>query len=293
MVLERRLLMTMWNEKYHLKEWNRVRDKMSAHRKRLGMKERPYKDGDSCMRIRQDSSVSSSNKERERAARRFAQKRQRSDANTSDTGNESSGEEPAKKKRRRSDFGCRERERSQPPSIPRRDQETSQKLDEFMTSSEDSSEEVPGKRRQGYSMLGTRTDWNLSPSPLETPSGIADALDSSSVASDTVPPPLFPTATEVVEAIPASGLSMRMITELFWDRVSSDMDKFLFLLRANTNIDLDKGLIQRKEATCGELLLAELVADGAGMNDRDKFCELTMSDEIGGRNIRSGDGSAV
>jgi hypothetical protein len=124
LVLKRHQLMTMWNERYHLQEWSRVRDKMSEHRKRLGMREPPYEEGDNCERSRQESSSNPFYKERRRAVRRSTKKRRTNDGNTLVAGKESSGEESGNNKRRRSDSVSVEREKSQPASASWQDADT-------------------------------------------------------------------------------------------------------------------------------------------------------------------------
>jgi hypothetical protein len=250
-VLERHQLMTMWNEKHHLKEWDRVRDKMSEHRKRLGMRERPYKEDDSCGRSRQDSSDKSCYKERKRAARESTKKRRKNDSDTLAARNEGPGAEPGNNKRRRPDSRCVESEKSQPASASGRDADTPKQSGQSLAGAVNSDKEPPLEKGQGYTSLWTG-DWNLSRSPLRTLDEIVDHPDSPIADKDAAAGPLFPTVAEALKAIPASGISMRRIIELFWDRVSSNMDDFHIPLHDNTHIDVDKTLIWRKRTACEE-----------------------------------------
>ena len=119
--------MAMWNEKYHLKEeWDRVRDKMSENRKKLGMRERPHDENDSYKRIREGSPDDSSEKEGEIAVKRYAKKRRKSGADTPASGGNKSDEGPTKKKRRQLDteFWVGDRAAYQCASAPRHDART-------------------------------------------------------------------------------------------------------------------------------------------------------------------------
>ena len=245
-VLERRYLMTMWNDQYHLKEeWARVHDKMSENRKKLGLRERPYKESDSRKRSREGSPDKSSDRNRDTAAS-VARKRRKKDC---DTGERNSDEEQPKKKRNRApEVWIWDKVAYQTLSPFGRDRKTAKEPHDFLTSSD---KEPPVGETHRSKSTQPQKDRSLSRSPLKTISKIAGVPDSPPVVSDIMPRTRFPTVAEVLAPIPASGISMRSITELFWDRINGNMDKFYMLLQDNTNIDVDKSLIQRRRVLFG------------------------------------------
>lgn len=248
MLLQRRLLMTMWNERYHHPEWDRVRNKMSQHRKRLGMRERSHKEGGGCGAKRQDSADKSCKKVRERTARRCA-KRQSSDGGTLATGHERSTNAPNSQKEPLSE--PRPEEKKESPTQPgyRRGRKISQKSEQSVKSSDHSRQKPTIENSQGHiTSWESKEDWELSNSSLTTPNGTTESADAPLAATDAEPNPSFPTVTEILKAIPASGVSMRRITERFWNRVSCDMDKFYFILHDNAGIHVENSLIRRREA---------------------------------------------
>lgn len=287
-VLERRLLTIMWNEKYHLQEeWNRVHAKMSENRKKLGMREQSYKESDSRKKSRGKSSDSSSEQGSEPATKRPAKKRRKSFADWP--------AEPNQKKRRQLDSKRRDREVREHPSAPEGDREAPQKSGQSLISSDSSDEEQPAKKSHRLKSLRTQTGWNLPPSLLRTSSQIADAPDSSLLGNSTLPPPSFPTVAEVLDAIPASGISMLRMRELFWDRVNKDMDRFYILLYDNADIEADKRLIRRRKMQHEDEKLAIPVAECGGADGHESFPKLSTSDEtrMTGGDVYSGHGIAI
>jgi len=295
-VLERRLLTIMWNEKYHLQEeWNRVHAKMSENGKKLGIREQCYKESDSRKKSGRKSSDSSSEQRSEPATKRPTKKRRKSFADWPVAGDKDLGDEPNQKKRHQVDSERRDREVREHPSASGGDREALQKSDHSLISSDRSDEEQPAKKRYRLKSLRTQTSWNPPPSPLRTSSQIADVPDSSLLSNGTLPPPSFPTVAEVLDAIPASGISMLRIREVFWDRVNKDMDKFYILLHDNTDIEADKRLIRRRKMQHEDGNLVIPVAECGGADGHESLPKLGTSDEarMAGGDVYSGHGIAI
>ena len=249
MVLERRYLMTMWNDQYHLKEeWDRVHDKMSENRKKLGMRERPCKESDSRKRSRQGSPDSSSDRNIHTTAS-ASKKRRKTDRGAGAARERSSDEGPTRQTRDRApEMRIWDKVACQALSAFRRDRKTAKQSHNFLASS---SWEPNGYKSHHSTSIEPQEDRSLSQSPFTTPSDVTKRSDRPYMASDLRPSALFPAVAEVLGAIPASGISMRTITGLFWERVHCDMDKFYMLLHENTNIDVDESLIRRKGGVFG------------------------------------------
>jgi hypothetical protein len=281
-VLKRHLLTIMWNEKYHLQEeWNRVHAKMSENRKELGMRERPYKESDSRKESRRESSNSSSEQGSQPVAKRPAKKRRKSSADWPGARDKYSGVEPNQKKRRQLDSERRDREACEHPLASGGGRKAPQKSDQCLTSSESFSKEQPANKRYRLGSLRTRTGWNLPPSPLRTSIQIADVPDSSLLGNGTLPLPNFPTVAEVLDAIPTSGVSILKMTELFWDHVNKDMDKFYMLLYNNADIEVRNGMIRKRVIKHEDGQLAVPVVECGDADSDESFRESSTSDETG------------
>jgi hypothetical protein len=279
-VLERRLLMIMWDEKYHLQEeWNRVHAKMLQNRKKLGMRGQSYRESDSRKKSGRKSSDSSSEQGSEPATKRPTKKRRKSFADWPAAGDENLGDKPNQKKRRQPDSERRDREVCKHPSASGEDREAPQKSDLPLIGSDSSGEEQPTKKKQYLKSLRTQTGWNLPPSPLRTSSQMAGPPDSSLLGNDTLLPPSFPTVAEVLDAIPTSGISILKMTELFWDRVNKDMNRFYILLHDNADIEADKRLIRRRKIQHEDGKLAAPVPECGGADGDECFPKLSTSDE--------------
>jgi hypothetical protein len=102
-LLGRRILMKMWNEKYHLnEEWDRVHGKMLENRKKFGLRERPYTGFpiDSRKRSRESSQDTSSDELSDLAARIQAKKKRKIAASTGTAGDRRSDDWPVKRPHR-------------------------------------------------------------------------------------------------------------------------------------------------------------------------------------------------
>jgi hypothetical protein len=281
-VLKQHLLTIMWNEKYHLQEeWDRVHAKMAENRKKLGMRERPYKKSDSRERSGRESSDSSSKQGSEPAAKQPAKKRRKSVADWPGAGDRNLGCEPNQKKRRQLDSERRDREACEHQSASREDRVAPQKSDQSLVSSGSSDEEQLANKGYSLKSLQTQTRRNLPQSLLRTSSQIAEVPDGSLLGNGTLPLPSFPTVAEVLDAIPASGISMLRMTALFRDRVNKDMDKFHTLLYSNANIEADNRLIRRRVMKHEDGQLAVPVAECGGAEGYESFRTLSTSDETG------------
>jgi hypothetical protein len=286
-VLKRYLLTILWNEKYHHREeWNRVHAKMSENRKKLGMRERPYKKSDSCKKSGRGS---------EPAAKQPAKKKRKSIADGPGAGDKNLGCKPNQKKRRQLDSERQGREACEHQSASRKDQEAPQNPDRSLVSSESSDEEQLANERYHSKSLRTQIDWNLHQSPSRTSSQIAEAPDGSLLSNGILPPPSFPTVAEVLDAIPTSGISMLRMTALFSDRVNKDMDKFRVLLYNNADMEVDGRLIRRRVTKHKDGQVAVRVAECGGAHGCESFRALRTSDETGTAcgDVDSGDGIAI
>jgi hypothetical protein len=269
-VLKRYLLTILWNEKYHLQEeWNRVRAKMSENRKKLGMRELPYKGSDSHKKSGRESSDSSSKQGSELEAKQPAKKKRKSVADWPGTGDKNLGCKPNQKKRHQLDSVRQDREACEHQSASWEDREAPQKSDQSLASSE---EQLANER---YHLKSPRTQigWNLPQSPSRTSSQIAEAPHGSLLGNGALPLPSFPTVAEVLDAIPTSGISMRRMTALFWDRVNKDMDKFHILLYNNADMEVDGQLIRRRVINYKDGQLAVRVAECGGADGYESFHE--------------------
>jgi hypothetical protein len=127
--------------------------------------------------------------------------------------------------------------------------------------------------------LRTQIGWNLPQSPSRTSSQIAEAPHGSLLGNGTLPLPSFPTVAEILDAIPTSGISMRRMTALFWDRVNKDMNKFHVLLYNNADMEVDGQLIRRRVINHKGGQLAVRVAECGGVDGYENFRTLNTSDE--------------
>jgi hypothetical protein len=264
-------------------------------RKKLGMREQSYKESDSRKKSGGKSSDSSSEQGSEPTTKRPAKKRRKSFADGPAAGDKNLGEEPNQKKRRQLDSERRDREVCEHPSASGGDREAPQKSDQSLTSSDSSDEEQPTKKRHRSKSLRTQTGWNLLPSPSTTSSQIAEAPSSSLLGNGTLPPPSFPTVAEVLDAIPTPGISILRMTELFWDRVNKDMDRFYILLHDNADIEADKRLIRRRKIQHEDGKSAVPVVERGGADGHGCFPKLSTSDEtrIADGDVYSGHGIAI
>ena len=293
-VLKQHLLTIMWNEKYHLREeWNRVHAKMSENRKKLGMRERPYKKSDSCKKSERGSSDGSSKQGSEPAAKQPAKKKRKSIADWPGAGDKSLGCKPNQKKRRQLDPERQDREACVHQSPSREDRQALQKSDQSLVSSGSSDEEQLANKRC-HLKPRTQIGWNLPQSPSRTSSQIAEA-DGSLLSNGTLPLSSFPTVAEVLDAIPTSGISMLRMTALFWDRVNKDMDKFYVLLYNNADIEAGGRLIRKRVTKHKGGQLAVRVAECGGTGGHESFRTLSTSDETGTArgDVHSGHGVAI
>lgn len=294
--LKRYLLTILWNGKYHLREeWNRVHAKMSENRRKLGMRERPYKRSDSCKKSGKGSSDSSSKQGGEPAAKQPAQKKRKSIADWPGAGDKDLGCKPNQKKRRQPDPKRRGREACDHQSASREDREAPQKSDQSPVSSESSDEEQLANERYHFKPLRTRIGWNLPQSPSRTPSQMAEAPEGSLLSNGTLPLPSFPEAAEVLDAIPTSGISILRMTALFWDRVNKEMDKFYILLYNNADIEVDGRLIRRRLTSHKDGQLVVRVAECGGADGYESFRTLNALDETHTAcgDVESGHGIAI
>lgn len=252
MILARHMLKTMWNEKYHLKEWDRARKKMSEHRKRLGMRERPCEEGDGGVISRRTRSSKLYSKECGRAAGQAIMKRRRSIRDSSAPGVRRFTDKPPIYAMCQPDSAKEKRQKAPNPVASRRDRKVSHRSSQAMERSGGSKKALVRKIRQGCVQPCTPTDRKLSPSPPTMSNGVVDDSQWSRVGDDLLPNPSFPTATDVSEALQSSEMCVKSITkefsERFSDRFSYNVDNFDVPMDYSGSVGKDNPPIRRREA---------------------------------------------
>ena len=71
--------------------------------------------------------------------------------------------------------------------------------------------------------------------------------DPATVEVDLLP---FPSVEELLAAIPATGIRLEDIKDIFWDRISLDVHKLYCSLESNTNLNQETGMVFKRRAGC-------------------------------------------